>query len=136
MLERKYTDLYPNKLKQEYQFYAEKYRLRPMVSKNWKFFRLRPSSFPSLRISHLADFVFKSESLFNKLFNFKNLKELLPLFNFTTSDYWKFHYVFDKKLEFDFGRVNLSPYRNPISPAKIAHSQSSHAKGPSKKKNP
>ena len=84
LLERKYTDLYPNKLKQEYRFYTEKYRLRPMASKNWKFFRLRPSSFPSLRISHLADFVFKSESLFNKLFNFKTLKELLPLFNLTT----------------------------------------------------
>jgi len=52
-----------------------------MASTNWKFFRLCPSSFPSLRTSHLADFVFKSESLFNKLFNFKYLKELLPLFN-------------------------------------------------------
>lgn len=34
LLERKYTDLYPNKHKQEYRFYAEKYRLRPMASKN------------------------------------------------------------------------------------------------------
>tara|TARA_B100000963_G_C22573016_1_gene647009 strand:+ start:191 stop:946 length:756 start_codon:yes stop_codon:yes gene_type:complete len=108
LLERKYTDLYPNKLKQEYRFYAEKYRLRPIASKNWKFFRLRPYSFPSLSISHLADFVFKSESLFNKLFNFKNLKELLPLFNLTTSDYWKSHYVFDKRSKYQNKRIGKS----------------------------
>jgi len=108
LLERKYVDVYPNKLHKEYRFYAEKYRLRPMNSNNWKFFRLRPSSFPSLRISYLADFVLKSEALFNKLFNFKNLKELLPLFNLNTSDYWKYHYVFDKKSKYQNKRIGKS----------------------------
>lgn len=99
LLERKYTDDYPKLLQQEYKFYKAKYKLQSMPSQLWKFFRLRPNSFPSLRISYLADFVQKSEPIFDQLFNFQSLKSLRPFFELNLSDYWTSHYVFDKKVK-------------------------------------
>ena len=99
LLKRKYVDDYPKELQQEYKFYVEKYHLQSISPHQWKFFRLRPSSFPSLRISYLADFVLKSEPIFEELFHFQNLKSILPFFNLSLSDYWKEHYVFDKKVK-------------------------------------
>jgi len=96
LLIRKYTSDYPKLLQKEYSFLAQKYKLNPNSPTQWKFFRLRPSSFPSLRISQLADFVLKSEVVFEHLFNFKNTKEILPFLKFQVSDYWMTHYVFDK----------------------------------------
>lgn len=97
LLERSYTDDYPILLQQEYQFYKAKYKLQSPPNQSWKFFRLRPSSFPSLRISYLADFVLRSELIFDELFEFENLKSILPFFELTLSTYWQTHYVFDKK---------------------------------------
>ena len=99
LLKRKYVDDYPNDLQQEYKFYVEKYKLQSISPHQWKFFRLRPSSFPSLRISYLADFVLKSEPIFEKLFHFQNLKSVQPFFNLELSPYWNSHYVFDKKVK-------------------------------------
>ena len=97
MLHRVFKDRYPQKLKVEYLFFKEKYKLHPLTSKEWKFFRLRPSSFPSLRISYLADFVYKSELLFDTLFQYKSIEEVRRFFELELSDYWQSHYVFDKK---------------------------------------
>jgi hypothetical protein len=99
LLKRKYVDAYPKQLQNEYQFYTEKYHLQSISPHQWKFFRLRPSSFPGLRISYLADFVLKSEPIFEELFHFQNLKSIRPFFNLSLSDYWKEHYVFDKKVK-------------------------------------
>jgi hypothetical protein len=99
LLERKYTDDYPKLLQQEYKFYKAKYKLQSMFPQLWKFFRLRPNSFPSLRISYLADFVQKSEPIFDQLFNFQSLKSLRAFFELNLSDYWTSHYVFDKKVK-------------------------------------
>ena len=96
LLLRKYTSDYPKQLQNEYSFLAQKYKLNPISPTQWKFFRLRPSSFPSLRISQLADFVVKSETIVEQLFSFKNTKTILPFFKLQVSDYWKTHYVFDK----------------------------------------
>ena len=99
LLQRKYVDDYPKKLQEEYQFYVEKYKLQSISPHQWKFFRLRPSSFPSLRISYLTDFVLKSAPIFDQLFNFQNIQSILPFFNLTLPNYWKEHYVFDKKVK-------------------------------------
>lgn len=97
LLNRKYTGHYPKQLQSEYLFYSEKYKLQAISPHQWKFFRLRPRSFPSIRISYLADFILKSEPIFEKLFHFKNIKSILPFFNLKVSNYWKDYYTFDKK---------------------------------------
>ena len=96
LLIRKYNTDYPITLQSAYSFLAQKYKLKPNSPTQWKFFRLRPSSFPSLRISQLADFVLKSDAIFEQLFNFKNTKAIVPFFKLQVSDYSNRHYVFDK----------------------------------------
>ena len=96
LLIRKYESDYPQLLRSEYFFLSRKYRLKPNPPTQWKFFRLRPSSFPSLRISQLADFALKSDAIFEQLFSFKNTKAILPFLKLQVSDYWNSHYVFDK----------------------------------------
>ena len=96
LLIRKYNSYYPITLQSAYSFLSQKYKLNPNSPKQWKFFRLRPSSFPSLRISQLADFIVKSDVVFEQLFNFNNTKTILPFFKLQVSNYWNTHYVFDK----------------------------------------
>lgn len=96
LLRRKYSSNYPKQLQKEYSFLAQKYKLKSIAPSQWRFFRLRPSSFPSLRISYLADFALKSDVIFEQLFNFKNTEEILPFLKLQVSDYWITHYVFDK----------------------------------------
>ena len=100
LLERNHTDEYPKKLQSEYLYYAQKYKLHAKPAQQWKFFRLRPHSFPSLKISLLADFVIKSTPIFEEIFNFKNIQSFLPFFKLQVSEYWQTHYVFDKKSKF------------------------------------
>ena len=97
LLEQNHKSDYAKKLKNEYVFLAQKYKLRSMTPVQWKFFRLRPSSFPTLRISYLADFISNSSAIFEQLFNFKSVKSISFFFDLKVSDYWNSHYVFDKK---------------------------------------
>lgn len=100
LLMKSFNDDYPKVLQHEYNFCRQKFGLQPLEHNQWKFFRLRPNSFPTHRISFLADFVFKSEYIFDLLFQFKHVNEILPFFNLSLSAYWKSHYVFDKKSKF------------------------------------
>ena len=96
MLEREFTDAYPNKLKKEYQFFKKKYDLEPIHIASWKMLRLRPANFPTIRIAQLAVLIFKSRHLFSKSLAATNIKEIENMFNLNVSAYWKTHYTFDK----------------------------------------
>lgn len=97
LLNRCFSDEYPRKLKSEYLYFKEKYKLHSINYKQWNFFRLRPSSFPTVRISMLADFCVKSDSLFHELLQFSSLHTIKEYLNLKVSSYWRNHYVFDKK---------------------------------------
>lgn len=96
LLKSTYTDDYPEKLKKEFVFLKKKYNLIPIDSHLWKFLRLRPSNFPSIRISQFADLIYKSSHLFSAILEKRDIKELIELFDVSVSDYWNSHYVFDK----------------------------------------
>lgn len=96
LLEGDFVDEYPQRLKKEYAYLALAYHLSPMAGHLWKFFRLRPVSFPTLRISQLADLISRSSNLFSRLMETTELKELRALFSVSASDYWQEHYNFDK----------------------------------------
>ncbi len=70
----------------------------PMALTWWKFMRMRPANFPTLRIAQLAALIFEKKHLF------KSLIEVLPkdatiFFSTQTSSFWKNHYHFNKKTE-------------------------------------
>jgi len=92
----KLIDDYPIKLQKEYQFLKRKYNLKPIRKDSWKFMRLRPANFPSLRIAQFATLIFQSVHLFSKMLAAKNIKEIENMFDVKISNYWQNHYVFDK----------------------------------------
>jgi len=96
LLQPGFKDEYPNKLKKEYGFLKKKYSLLPIDPHLWRFMRLRPSNFPTIRISQFADLIIKSSHLFSSVVEKKSLPHLIELFDISVSDYWNSHYMFDK----------------------------------------
>jgi hypothetical protein len=96
MLANEFVESYPIALKQEYLFLCGKYNLHPIAESMWKFLRLRPSNFPTIRISQFAGFLQATEARFFNLFEGGTLDEVLKLFVLSASEYWNTHYVFGK----------------------------------------
>ena len=90
------NDDYYLHLKKEYEFLKKKYNLNAIDKHIWKFLRLRPVNFPTIRISQLACLVHKSSSLFSKLLECNKYEEYFDLLNIQASEYWQTHYNFGK----------------------------------------
>jgi len=90
-------DEYAASLEKEYHFLRRKYQLEPMPAHRWKFMRLRPANFPTIRIAQFAMLVFKSLELFAKMMEVRSAAELIPLLDITASAYWQTHYRFGEK---------------------------------------
>jgi len=90
--ERYYKDLL-----KEYKILSSKYSLQPMHGWLWKFCRLRPVNFPTVRISQLAALLSTAGGLFSKTLEADNIRQLKDLFGVSASSYWHDHYVFGKK---------------------------------------
>ena len=95
LLDASFKDDYPARLKKEYQYLQHAYRLTPMKGYLWKFFRLRPTSFPTLRISQLAALITGTSHLFARMVEIGDVAELKKLFRVSASEYWETHYRFD-----------------------------------------
>jgi len=87
---------YPSELLRWYHFYRDKYGLNPIEQGIWKFLRLRPPNFPTIRISQLADLIHRNESFHEQLENNLSLKSWNGLFQATASLYWDSHYTFER----------------------------------------
>ncbi len=95
-----FNDDYPNQLQKEYAFLAKKYNLsKPLEKHIWKFARLRPANFPTVRIAQLAGLIHQSAFLFSKIIEILNITEIINLFFTKTSSYWENHFSFDKASE-------------------------------------
>ncbi len=97
LLEEEFTDDFPKALQREYGYMRDAYKLTPLKAHLWKFFRLRPFSFPTLRISQFAALMCQSANLFSHLLDAAEVASLRRLFDVKASDYWKSHFLFDKE---------------------------------------
>jgi len=95
-LNKTFVDEYPNTLKKEYNFLKKKYSLTPIDNSLWKFLRLRPSNFPTIRIAQFAELIHKSTGLLSKIIESTTTEAIFNHFEFNCSEYWKNHYTFDK----------------------------------------
>lgn len=95
-LEDDLADEYPNQLKTEYRFLRKKYNLTPVEKHIWKFARMRPLNFPTIRLAQFAALIARSNHLFSKLIEIKEVPALIDLFsNIPVHAYWDDHYRFD-----------------------------------------
>ena len=99
MLEKEFEDHYPSQLKKEFNFLKKKYNLTPIDPVMWKFLRMHPGSFPTIRLAQFAKLIHRSVHLFSKILEVENLKEIEDLFSVKLDGYWLTHYVFDKESE-------------------------------------
>ena len=95
LLEEHFVETYPQRLQSEYQFLAHKHELEPLHAHLWKFHRLRPMNFPSLRIAQFAR-VIQSAPLFSRLLDHGGMSELKKVFGRGVSEYWHTHFHFGK----------------------------------------
>lgn len=96
LLQRDFQDDWPQLLAREYRHLQHKYGLIPMDASFWKFLRLRPANFPTVRIAQFAALMQHATHLYSNILEINHLKELYPLFSIHTSCYWNDHYQFDK----------------------------------------
>lgn len=96
MLGEEFKDVYPNALQTEYLFLRKKYKLEPVSPHLWKFMRMRPANFPTIRIAQFAMLIHQSVHLFSKVIDTSSLKEIVDLFQVQASQYWNTHYRFDE----------------------------------------
>jgi hypothetical protein len=89
-------DDYTIQLKKDYSFLKKKHQINPLDNHIWKFMRMRPANFPTIRIAQFSRLINQSTSLFSKILEAKNLTLLEAFFDIETSPYWETHYQFGK----------------------------------------
>jgi hypothetical protein len=99
MLETKTKDDYISLLYREYSFLSKKYaiydsRLSPA---QWKFLRLRPANFPTLRLAQVASILYSKKNLLSTFVEADSYDKLMDFFTASPSSYWHSHYHFAKK---------------------------------------
>jgi hypothetical protein len=77
----------------EFMHLQHKHRIDALPSLVWKFFRLRPPSFPYVRIAQLAALVVARPLFFDQLKAVESIFELQDFFQIEASEYWCTHYL-------------------------------------------
>ncbi len=91
------NDEYKIALLKEYRYQKEKFGLKPIPYHLWKFMRLRPPSFPTIRVAQFAQLIHKSSGLFSCCMELTDLKQLSIALRVGCSTYWDKHYTFSKE---------------------------------------
>ena len=94
LLEDDFTEEYPLLLKREFAVMKAKFNLLTMPAERWKFMRMRPSNFPTIRLAQMAQLIHKNGCLFSKIREAKNGNEVKAMFDVAASTYWETHYRF------------------------------------------
>ena len=95
-LDSDFIDDYPVKLKIEYSFLRGKYNLKPLPAHLWKFLRMRPAGFPTVRLAQFADFWHRNAMGIDDVLQCSITESFREKFAVNVSDYWTDHYLPDK----------------------------------------
>lgn len=105
MLEGNFRAVYAHQLKAEYTFLKKKYGLEPIRAMEWKFLRMRPANFPTIRMSQLAAFLSGRQKIFAHLLEIRSVKEIKQLFQVEASPFWREHYHFKRAAKHAPGNI-------------------------------
>jgi hypothetical protein len=90
-------DQYVKSLKKEWEFLKYKYNLTAQKAIPLKYFQLRPSNFPTVRLAQLAAWYHGNHHNILEFLQTKNAYRLYKSFEVTTSEYWDMHYVLNRE---------------------------------------
>jgi hypothetical protein len=118
-------DDYAVKLKNEFSHLQKKYGLETMDMEQWKFMRMRPGNFPTVRLAQLATLLFKNQRFLRVLIEEADLKLSKQRFLIKVEGYWNAHYNFGKtwsKTPIKMGQAFLNHmYINAFIPLLFAY---------------
>lgn len=116
---------YVTLLRREYELLRVKHGLRPLPGTAWRYLRLRPNNFPTVRIAQLAAMLHRTGQLFGKALAAADARELQNMFEVKLSNYWRTHFRFGKEGKPGERRLGASTIRsiliNTIAPALVAY---------------
>lgn len=99
------VDEHQAKLRNEFDYLSSKYRLPEHLQRHeWKFGRMRPANFPTLRIAQISSLLFERPRIFTELIDSEQI-DVFSLLTFDLPSYWERHY--------DFGKAR-KPQKNAI----------------------
>ena len=97
-LEENIENDYYRLLRREYTLLRQKYSLsqRRLSKVQWKFLRLRPANFPTIRLAEFAALIFSRPLLFSTILEATTYRDLENVFSVRQSEFWSEHYTFTK----------------------------------------
>jgi len=128
-LEKVKEDAYTKLLVREHRLLSTKYRLESKQMKivQWRFLRLRPANFPTIRLAQLAALLSTEKNLFSKILECTKYNQLVNLLDIEQSEYWQFHYQLNKKSKTRVPSLGQSSIHNiminTIVPLLVAYGQ-------------
>lgn len=90
-------DEYTTVLYKEFNFLKGKYGLSSMEPQVWKFSKMRPANFPTIRIAQLSALVHQFDDLYATFTALPDIEEFNMLLSIEQSNYWQQHTHFGSK---------------------------------------
>jgi len=87
-------DEYYTRLHQEYSFLKLKYGHVEIPSVSWKFGKMLPPGFPTIRLAQFAAFIAQVDDLHAKILDMESVEDLMNIFMVNPHEYWQTHYRF------------------------------------------
>lgn len=88
------SDEYSVNLSKEYKHLRHKFKLEGIKKHEWKFSRMRPLNFPTIRLAQLCALIHLQGRIFHKILSSSTVKEVENLLLIYPSKYWDTHYRF------------------------------------------
>lgn len=108
-------DEYQINLKNEFEFLRKKYKITTTLTRfQWKFSKLRPANFPTVRLAQFAYLLTSKKRLFSFFIDQPDIKGLESTLDIKPTKYWEVHYDFGKKLERGSNRFGAFSIENVI----------------------
>jgi hypothetical protein len=111
MLNKEFQEDYPQQLKEIYDYLQKLYGLKPINESYWKFLRMRPVIFPTIRLSQFATLISKKPNIISAFYDNPELEKWRSLLTLKTSEYWEEHFLFEKlspKVEKRIGKESIN----------------------------
>ncbi|CAM4285959.1 DUF2851 family protein [Cytophagaceae bacterium 50C-KIRBA] len=130
MLEEPIKDEYQWELRREFIHLKKKHQWENayLHMSDWKFLRLRPANFPTIRMAQFAEVIRNNCSLLSILLEIQELNVIQTLFEISPSSYWQKHYHFGKISKKPHGQLGKSTFHslciNTLIPILLAYAQS------------
>lgn len=114
MLNEQKDDEYFSSLRSEYLFLKQKYSLSAMTGVEWKFSRMRPPNFPTLRIAQIASIYSNYQNLFQIIRDKVPLRHIQLVLSSEPSEYWTTHYSFKARSKEHKGNLGKAAMHNIV----------------------